>query len=117
MQTKKFEWTDLVKLESKDEATGRMMMVPVEGEFALEAELVLIAAGPRLPELCIRCIWDRADTKNKCKDWHQIAGENFRARRHTAGDRKPWTIACCMAIHRGREAARAVDESLMIYQS
>ena len=45
-----------VKLESKkDEATGRTMMVPVEGsEFALEAELVLIAAGfLRLPELCV----------------------------------------------------------------
>ena len=34
-----------MKLESKkDEATGRMMMVPIEGsEFALEAELVPVS--------------------------------------------------------------------------
>ncbi|MCD8242030.1 MAG: FAD-dependent oxidoreductase, partial [Lachnospiraceae bacterium] len=37
----------IVRLESKkDEKTGRMMMVPVEGsEFVIDVELVLIAAG------------------------------------------------------------------------
>ena len=44
----------IVKLESKkDEKTGRMMMVPVEGsEFLLDVDLVLIAAG-----FLAICIW------------------------------------------------------------
>ena len=79
----------LVNLESKkDEKTGRMMMVPVEGsEKEIPADLVLIA------------------------DSFATNVENV----FTAGDMHRGQSLVVWAIREGRDAAREVDKQLMGY--
>ena len=106
-----------VKLESKkDEATGRMMMVPVEGsEFALEAELVLIAAcflG------CQSYVSDAFGVELTPRTNVKTAPDSYETSEpgvFTAGDMHRGQSLVVWAIREGREAARAVDESLMGY--
>lgn len=106
-----------VKLESKkDEATGRMMMVPVEGsEFALEAELVLIAAGflgcqSYVSDAFGVELTPRTNVKT-APDCYETSEPGV----FTAGDMHRGQSLVVWAIREGREAARAVDESLMGY--
>ena len=106
-----------VKLESKkDEATGRMMMVPVEGsEFALEAELVLIAAGFLG---CQSYVSDAFGVELTPRTNVKTAPECYETSEpgvFTAGDMHRGQSLVVWAIREGREAARAVDESLMGY--
>ncbi len=61
----------IVSLEpKKDEKTGRMNMVPVEGsEKVIDAQLVLIAAGfPGKSEICDRRFQGRFRSKDQCAD-------------------------------------------------
>ena len=61
----------LVKLESKkDEKTGRMMMVPVEGsEKVIDAQLVLIAAGFLGSQKYVTDAFkNRSEPENQCSD-------------------------------------------------
>ena len=104
-----------VKLESKkDEATGRMMMVPVEGsEFALEAELVLIAAGFLG---CQSYVSDAFGVELTPRTNVKTAPDSYETSEpgvFTAGDMHRGQSLVVWAIREGREAARAVDESLM----
>ena len=106
-----------VKLESKkDEATGRMMMVPVEGsEFALEAELVLIAAGFLG---CQSYVSDAFGVELTQRTNVKTAPDSYETSEpgvFTAGDMHRGQSLVVWAIREGREAARAVDESLMGY--
>ena len=106
-----------VKLESKkDEATGRMMMVPVEGsEFALEAELVLIAAGFLG---CQSYVSDAFGVELTPRTNVKTAPDSYETSESgvfTAGDMHRGQSLVVWAIREGREAARAVDESLMGY--
>ena len=106
-----------VKLESKkDEATGRMMMVPVEGsEFALEAELVLIAAGFLG---CQSYVSDAFGVELTPRTNVKTAPDSYETSEpgvFTAGDMHRGQSLVVWAIREGREAARAVDESLMGY--
>ena len=106
-----------VKLESKkDEATGRMMMVPVEGsEFALEAELVLIAAGFLG---CQSYVSDAFGVELTPRTNVKTAPDSYETSEpgvFTAGDMHRGQSLVVWAIREGREAAKAVDESLMGY--
>ena len=86
----------------KDEKSGRMMMVPVEGtEEILPADLVLIAAGFLGSQKYVKT----DDGK------YQTTKENV----FTAGDMHRGQSLVVWAIREGREAAKAVDESLMGY--
>ena len=91
-------------------------MVPVEGsEKIIPADLVLIAAGFLGSEPYVS---DAFGAKRKrpfqCGDQ---AGRirDFRAGVFTAGDMHRGQSLVVWAIREGREAARAVDESLMGY--
>ena len=100
----------IVKLKSeKDPKTGRMMMVPVEGtEEVIPAELVLIAAG-------------FLGSQKYVTDAFKVAVngrtnvETSVERVFTAGDMHRGQSLVVWAIREGREAAKAVDESLMGY--
>ena len=90
----------LVSLEpKKDESTGRMQMVPVEGsEVEVPADLVLIAAGFLGSE--------------------EYVAQAFGVERvFTAGDMHRGQSLVVWAIAEGREVARAVDASLMGYSN
>ena len=107
----------IVKLKSqKDEKTGRMMMVPVEGtEEVISADLVLIAAGFLGSQKYVTDAFKVAlnprtnvETKPECY-------ETSVQRVFTAGDMHRGQSLVVWAIREGREAAKAVDESLMGY--
>ena len=106
-----------VKLESKtDEKTGRRMMVPVEGtEEILPADLVLIAAGFLGSQKYVTDAFKvevNQRTNVKTDDGkYQTTKENV----FTAGDMHRGQSLVVWAIREGREAAKAVDESLMGY--
>ena len=107
----------LVKLESKrDEKTGRMMMVPVEGtETVVEADLVLIAAGFLGTQKYIADAFGvelnaRTNVATEPEQYQTSVAKVF-----TAGDMHRGQSLVVWAIREGREAARAVDESLMGY--
>ena len=107
----------LVKLESKrDEKTGRMMMVPVEGtETVVEADLVLIAAGFLGTQ---KYIADAFGAELNARTNVATEPEQYQtsvAKAFTAGDMHRGQSLVVWAIREGREAARAVDESLMGY--
>ena len=106
-----------MKLESKkDEATGRMMMVPVEGsEFALEAELVLIAAGFLGCQSYVSDAFGVELTQRTNVKTAPDSYETSESGVFTAGDMHRGQSLVVWAIREGREAARAVDESLMGY--
>ena len=100
----------------KDEKTGRMMMVPVEGtEEILPADLVLIAAGFLGSQKYVTDAFKvevNQRTNVKTDDGkYQTTKENV----FTAGDMHRGQSLVVWAIREGREAAKAVDESLMGY--
>ena len=107
----------LVKLQSKkDEKTGRMMMVPVEGsEWTVEVDIVLIAAGFLGSQKYVTDAFkvDLTPRTNVATEpeKYQTAVKNV----FTAGDMHRGQSLVVWAIHEGREAAKAVDESLMGY--
>lgn len=109
----------LVKLEpKKDEKTGRMMMVEVEGsEYTVKADLVLIAAGFLGSESYVTKAFGvevdgRTNVSTKPGEYKTSADRVF-----TAGDMHRGQSLVVWAIREGREAARAVDESLMGYSN
>ena len=107
----------LVKLESKkDEKTGRMMMAEVAGsEYTVNAELVLIAAGFLGSEDYVTKAFgvevnERTNVKTAPGEYKTNVPNIF-----TAGDMHRGQSLVVWAIREGREAAKAVDESLMGY--
>ena len=107
----------IVSLESKkDEKTGRMMMVPVDGsEKELPCDLLLIAAGFLGSESYITSDFGvecNARTNVNTKEGEY---ETSKKRVFTAGDMHRGQSLVVWAIAEGRAAARAVDESLMGY--
>ena len=109
----------LVKLESKkDEKTGRMMMVPIEGsEQEIEVDLVLIAAGFLGSQEYVTKAFgvevnERTNVKTELGKFQTNVKNVF-----TAGDMHRGQSLVVWAIREGREVARAVDESLMGYSN
>ena len=107
----------IVKLESrKDEKTGRMAMVPVEGsEKVIPADLVLIAAGFLGSQKYVTDAFkvevdQRTNVATKPDGYASSVPRVF-----AAGDMRRGQSLVVWAIREGREAARAVDESLMGY--
>ena len=100
----------------KDEKTGRMMMVPVEGsEKEIPADLVLIAAGFLGSEAYVTEAFgvkvnQRTNVETK-PDSFATNVENI----FTAGDMHRGQSLVVWAIREGRDAAREVDKQLMGY--
>ncbi|MBQ0001404.1 MAG: glutamate synthase subunit beta [Clostridiales bacterium] len=107
----------IVKLESKkDEKTGRFMMVPVEGtEEIIPVDLVLIAAGFLGSQKYITDAFQVALNPRTNVDTKPGEYATSVPRVFTAGDMHRGQSLVVWAIREGREAARAVDESLMGY--
>lgn len=109
----------IVKLKSqKDEKTGRFMMVPIEGsEEIIPVDLVLIAAGFLGSQKYVTDAFKvelnpRTNVLTKPDEYATSVPRVF-----TAGDMHRGQSLVVWAIREGREAARAVDESLMGYSS
>ena len=107
----------LVSLEpKKDEKTGRMQMVPVEGsEKTIPADLVLIAAGfLGSEEYVTKAFGVEVDGRTNVKT---DAGKHKSSidKVYTAGDMHIGQSLVVRAIAEGREAAKEVDEALMGY--
>ena len=107
----------LVKLQGqKDEKTGKMRMAPVEGsEYVVDVDLVLIAAGflgyQKYVTDAFKVELDgRTNVKTAPGEYQTSVPGVF-----TAGDMHRGQSLVVWAIREGREAARAVDESLMGY--
>ena len=107
----------LVKLEpKKDEKTGRMMMTEIPGtEYTVQADLVLIAAGFLGSEEYVTKAFGvevnaRTNVATPAGEYHTNVERVF-----TAGDMHRGQSLVVWAIREGREAAKAVDESLMGY--
>ena len=107
----------IVKLKSvKDEKTGRFNMVPVEGsEEVIPADVVLIAAGflgsgKYVTDAFRVALTPRTNVETKPEQYATSVDRVF-----TAGDMHRGQSLVVWAIHEGREAAKAVDESLMSY--
>lgn len=107
----------IVKLESKkDEKTGRMMMVPVEGtQETVNVDLVFIAAGFLGAQKYVTDAFKveldgRTNVATQPEQYQTSVKHVF-----TAGDMHRGQSLVVWAIREGREAARAVDESLMGY--
>ena len=107
----------LVKLQGqKDEKTGRMRMVPVEGsEYVVDVDLVLIAAGFLGSQKYVTDAFQveldgRTNVKTEPGDYQTSVPNVF-----TAGDMHRGQSLYLWAIREGREAAKAVDKSLMGY--
>ncbi len=100
----------------KDEKTGRMNMVPVEGcERTIPAQLVLIAAGFLGSESYVTEAFKvetdaRSNVKTVPGGYASSTDKVF-----TAGDMHRGQSLVVWAISEGRNAARAVDEALMGY--
>lgn len=117
----------LVSLEpKKDEKTGRMMMVPVEGsEKKVPAQLVLIAAGFLGSESYVTEgfgveVDGRTNVKTAAGSYvaevkAAAPGSKKSARIYTAGDMHRGQSLVVWAISEGRSAAREVDRDLMGY--
>ena len=107
----------IVKLKSeKDPNTGRMQMVPVEGtEEVIPAELVLIAAGFLGSQKYVTDAFHVATNGRTNVDTKPGEYETSVPRVFTAGDMHRGQSLVVWAIREGREAAKAVDESLMGY--
>ena len=109
----------LVSLESKkDEKTGRMSMVPVEGtEKEVPAQLVLIAAGFLGSESYVTDSFKvEVDGRTNVKtdaDKHAASV----AKVFTAGDMHIGQSLVVRAIAEGKAAAKEVDEYLMGYSN
>ncbi len=107
----------LVKLESKkDEKTGRMMMAEVAGsEYTVDVDLVLIAAGFLGSQDYVTKAFgvevnERTNVKTAAGAYSTNVKNVF-----TAGDMHRGQSLVVWAIREGREAAKAVDISLMGY--
>ena len=107
----------IVKLESKkDEKTGRMMMVPLEGsEETIDAQLVLIAAGflgsqKYVTDAFKTALNPRTNVLTADGGYETSVPGVF-----TAGDMHRGQSLVVWAIQEGRQAAKAVDQSLMGY--
>lgn len=107
----------LVKLESKkDEKSGRMMMIPMaKTEQIVDVDIVLIAAGflgtqPYVAEAFGVELNQRTNVATQPGKYETNVENVF-----TAGDMHRGQSLVVWAIREGREAARAVDESLMGY--
>lgn len=107
----------LIKLESKkDEKTGRIYMAEIPGsEYTVDADLVLIAAGFLGSEEYVTKSFgvevnERTNVKTEPGKYATNIKHVF-----TAGDMHRGQSLVVWAIREGREAARAVDESLMGY--
>ena len=107
----------LVQLKSqKDENTGRMMMVPVEGtEKTVKADLVLIAAGFLGAQKYVTDAFKVALSPRTNVDTAPGKFATSVPRVFTAGDMHRGQSLVVWAIREGRDAARAVDEYLMGY--
>jgi len=109
------EKVKLVSLEpKKDEKTGRMNMVPVEGsEKEIPAELVLIAAGFLGSEKYVTDAFKvKVDARTNVETTdHATSTQKVFA----AGDMRRGQSLVVWAIREGREAAKAVDKYLMGY--
>ena len=107
----------IVSLEpKKDEKTGRMNMVSVEGsEKTLPAQLVLIAAGFLGSEKYVTDAFgvetDARTNVKTAKGTHDTSVKKV----YTAGDMHRGQSLVVWAIAEGRAAAKAVDEALMGY--
>ncbi|MBQ7678780.1 MAG: glutamate synthase subunit beta [Butyrivibrio sp.] len=109
----------LVSLEAqKDETTGRMRMVEVEGsERRVPAQLVLIAAGFLGSEAYVtEAFGVETDARTNVKT---AAGAYATSKKkvYVAGDMHRGQSLVVWAISEGRQAARAVDEELMGYSN
>jgi glutamate synthase (NADPH/NADH) small chain len=109
----------VVKLSwEKDAATGRMNMKEIAGsEQVLDAEVVLIAAGflgtqKYIAEAFGVELTERTNVKTAPREYLTSVDKVF-----TAGDMHRGQSLVVWAIREGREAARAVDESLMGYSN
>ncbi|MBR3470754.1 MAG: glutamate synthase subunit beta [Lachnospiraceae bacterium] len=107
----------LVSLEpKKDEKTGRMNMVPIEGsEKTVPAQLVLIAAGFLGSESYVTESFGvevdgRTNVKTSPCGYHTSKAKIF-----TAGDMHRGQSLVVWAIAEGRGAAKEVDAALMGY--
>ena len=107
----------LVKLKAqKDEKSGRMMMVPVEGsEETVPCQLVLIAAGFLGSQKYLTDAFSvetdaRSNIKTAAGEYATSVNGVF-----AAGDVRRGQSLVVWAIYEGREAARAVDKALMGY--
>lgn len=107
----------LVKLNAeKDEATGRLKMVPIDGsETTVDVDLLLIAAGFLGSEsyvtdaFCV-ALDSRTNVQTETGS-HQTSVDRV----FTAGDMHRGQSLVVWAIREGRDCAREVDESLMGY--
>ncbi|MCI8293465.1 MAG: glutamate synthase subunit beta [Hespellia sp.] len=107
----------LVKLETKkDEATGRTVMVEISGsEYAVEVELVLIAAGfLGSEEYVTKAFGVETDQRTNVLTTSGQYMTNV-ANVFTAGDMHRGQSLVVWAIREGREVAQQVDLSLMGY--
>ena len=107
----------IMKLKGeKDAATGRLQMVPVDGsEEIIPAELVLIAAGFLGSQ---KYVTDAFGVAVNARTNVETAAEGYQTsvpKVFAAGDMRRGQSLVVWAIREGREAARAVDESLMGY--
>ena len=109
----------IVKLESKkDPKSGRFMMVPVEGtEEVIPVDLVLIAAGFLGSQKYVTDAFQVALSPRTNVDTKPGQYATSVDRVFTAGDMHRGQSLVVWAIREGREAARAVDESLMGYSN
>lgn len=107
----------LVKLEpKKDEKTGRMMMAEVAGsEYTVDVDLVLIAAGfLGSQEYVTKAFGVEVNERTNVKTAAGAYSTNVK-NVFTAGDMHRGQSLVVWAIREGREAAKAVDISLMGY--
>ena len=107
----------LVKLQSKkDEKSGRMMMVPIEGsEEIINVDIVLIAAGflgsQKYVTDAFKVNINGRTNVDTAPGKYQTSVPNV----FTAGDMHRGQSLVVWAIQEGRQAAKAVDLSLMGY--
>ena len=107
----------LVKLQAeKDEATGRLLMKPIEGsEYTIDVELALIAAGFLGSESYIT---NAFGVETDARTNVAAAGGGHRTnveKVFTAGDMHSGQSLVVRAIRDGRDCAKEVDDSLMGY--
>lgn len=107
----------VVSLHSvKDEKTGSMKMIPLEGtEKEIKADIVLIAAGFLGSENYVRETFGVEGNERTNVKTIQGSYKTTKERVFTAGDMRRGQSLVVWAIAEGREVARAVDESLMGY--
>lgn len=102
----------------KDETSGRISMMPVEGsEKTLKANILLIAAGFLGSEEYTRNTFgvecnERTNVKTEAGSYLTNKKDVF-----TAGDMHRGQSLVVWAISEGRQVAKAVDESLMGYSN